>query len=156
MHTCKHNVNAGQWLFVYFHREADLLWQLLLHCLLLHDFGHCCRWFLGLALLELIDLMAIVGMVGVVGIQEVELGVVYFVLADPGLKLWPIPVTQTKSYVSRWERSKYYCLLIVMWQSLAIEVHISNDQHTWLRNLLSYRQCFGLQEVGRWSRRWAS
>lgn len=90
-------------MYVYFYSEADLLWQLLgrlLHRLLLHNFGHCCRWFLGLALLELIDLMAVVGMVGVVGVQEVELGVVYLVLTDPGFKLWSIPVIQTVLYES--------------------------------------------------------
>lgn len=62
-----------------------------MHGLLLHDLGHGRRGLLGLTLLELVDLVAVVGMVRVVGVQEVELGVVYLILTDPGFELRSIP-----------------------------------------------------------------
>lgn len=66
----------------------NLLRQLLLGglLLLLHNLGDGGRGLLGLPLLELADLVAVVGMVRVIGVQEVELGVVDFVLSDPSFK----------------------------------------------------------------------
>lgn len=68
-------------------RNTHFLWELLLGTLLLlHDLGDGSRGLLGFALLELADLVSVVGMVGVVGVQEVELGVIYFILTNSGFE----------------------------------------------------------------------
>lgn len=64
----------------------------LLHGLLLHDLRHGGRRLLTFALFELVDLVAVVGMVGVTGVQEIKLGVVDLVLANPRFELRPVPV----------------------------------------------------------------
>lgn len=76
-------------------RSTHLLWELLLGTLLLlHDLGDGSRGLLGFALLELADLVPVVGMVRVVGVQEVELGVIYFILTNSGFKFWTISEEQ--------------------------------------------------------------
>lgn len=74
-------------------RNAYLLWKLLLSSLLLlHNLGNSSRGLLGLALFELADFVPVVCMVRVVGIQEIELGVIYFILTNSSFKFWTISV----------------------------------------------------------------
>lgn len=78
-------------------RDTYLLWQLLLgSLLLLHHLGNSSRGLLGFALFELTDFVPVVGMVGIVGVQEIELGVVYLILANSSFKLWPISGEETE------------------------------------------------------------
>lgn len=74
-------------------RNAYLLWKLLLSSLLLlHNLGNSSWGLLGLALFELADFVPVVCMVRVIGIQEIELGVIYFILTNSSFKFWTISV----------------------------------------------------------------
>lgn len=63
---------------------------------LLHNLGHCCRWFLSFALLKIIDLVTVVGMVGIIWVEEIKLWIVDFILTDSCFKLRSIPVQSTR------------------------------------------------------------
>ena len=51
------------------------------------------------ALLEVLDLVLVVGMVRVVRVEEIELGVVEFILSDPSLELRTVTSDETRGFV---------------------------------------------------------
>ena len=53
-----------------------------------------------MALTEFFDFMLIVSMVGISGRQEVELGIVQFILSDPRLELRSISCDEACSFVN--------------------------------------------------------
>lgn len=65
----------------------------LLHCLL-HDLGHCCRWFLRFAFFKFIDLMTVVGMVGIIRVKKIKLWIVDLILTDSCFKLGSVPAKE--------------------------------------------------------------
>ena len=63
------------------------------------DANVTCEQTITFALLEVLDLVLVVGVVGVVGVEEVELGVVEFILPDPSLELRTVTSHETRGLV---------------------------------------------------------